>query len=309
MRGLTNASGGRRIGSGGEQGNSPAVSETRVLSLIWFLLVVWVVLCLGLAAWTIWFQNYVYLEATAGVFWRAAVAGSVLTAYLGFWCLLSYLAVRADPKSPNPFATTFNFNPSRDQQYPVLWTVVRKRHTPEEGKAPEETEVRTRYQLVWPGKGPPQYRKDGLVHGAELPPRPEEIIVREGDEEVSFKPDRDANGNYKIEEDKGFFTPPTKRPLKYRDARNRVMEEGSLGVLPVPPRTGQIVVNCLLNFGLLGVWFACVWLLLRFQAGHAFLMALACWLVMLFCIVGPAFDRAERAAKSQPVVRPLETSS
>jgi hypothetical protein len=272
--------------------------EIGVSSLILFLAVVWVVLGLGLAAGTIWFQNYVYLESTAGVFWRAPAAATLLIGYVAFLCVLSFQAVRADPKAPNPYATTFSLQPTRPQLYPVLWTVTRHRHTPEEGKVVEDTFVRTRYEPVWPGNGPPRYRKDGLVGGPEMPPRPDEIIVREGDGEVSFKPDRDANGNFKIEEDKGFFTPPTKRPLQYRDGRGRVMEEGSLGVLPPAPRTRQIVVNCVLDFGFLVLWFVCAWPLLRFQAGHALLIALGCWLVMLFAVVGPAFTRTEAAARA-----------
>jgi hypothetical protein len=273
-----------------------------VLSLIFFLLIVWLVLCLGLAAWTVWFQNYAYLEAVDGVYWRAPLVGTILALYLCFWCVLSYRAVRADPKSPNPYATTFTFNPTRDQVYPVIWTVTHSRQPAEDGKAEEDVQTRTRYELVKTPNGPAHYRKDGLVNGAELPPRPEEIIVKDGDEEVSFKPDRDAHGNFKVEEVGGYFTPAQKKPLRYRNARGRVMEEGNLGVLTYS-RTGQIIVNCLLNFVHFVVWFVCLWLLLRFQLGHSILIALACWLAMTFCVIGPLFTRAETAARDQPQVR------
>lgn len=278
-----------------------------MFSLILFLLVVWVVLCLGLAAWTIWFQNYVYLEAVDGAYWRAPLVGTILTIYLVFWCVLSYRAIYADPKAPNPYATTFTFSPTRDQVYPVLWTVTRRPQTSEEGKAEEELQLRTRYELVKTPHGPAQYRKDGLVHGPELPPRPEEIIVKEGDEEVSFKPDRDANGNFKVEEVNSVLAPTRKKPLQYRDARGRVMEEGSLGTLTYS-RTGQLIVNCMLNLLHLLLWLGCLWVALRFQFGHALLMALGCWLVMTFFIIGPLFTRAEAAARAQPQMRVLDPS-
>jgi hypothetical protein len=273
-----------------------------VLSLVFYLLVIWVVLCLGLAAWTVWFQNYAYLEAVDGFYWRAPLAGTILTVYLCLWCVLGYRAVRADPKSPNPYATTFTFSPTRDQVYTVLWTVTRSRQPSEDGKSEEEVQTRTRFEQVKTPNGPTRYRKDGLPNGAELPPRPEEIIVKDGDEEVSFKPDRDAQGNFKAEEVRGFFTPAQKKPLQYRDPRGRVMEEGNLGVLTYS-RTGQIIINCLLNFVHLVVWLACLWLLLRFQLGHSILIALACWLAMTFCVIGPLFTRAEAAAREQPQVR------
>jgi hypothetical protein len=273
-----------------------------MLSLVFFLFVVWVVLCLGLAAWTMWFQNYAYLEVVDGAYWRAPLVGTILTLYLCFWCVLSYRAVYADPKSPNPYATTFTFSPTRDQVYAVLWTVTRKPQATEEGKPDEDSLLRTRYELVKTPNGAAQYRKDGLVHGAELPPRPEEIIVKEGDEEVSFKPDRDANGNFKVEEVQSWLAPTRKKPLQYRDARGRVMEEGNLGVLTYS-RTGQIIVNCILNLLHLLIWFACLWLLTRFQFWHSVLIALVCWLVVTFFIIGPLCTRAEAAARAQPQVR------
>ncbi len=278
-----------------------------MLGLILFVFIIWVVLCLGLAVWTVWFQNYVYLEVASGVFWRAPAVGTILMVYVSLWCVLDYRAVRADPTSPNPYVLSVNFNPSRDQVYPYLWTVTYKTRGGSDGKG-EEGQVRTRYELVKTGNGPQQYRKDGQVRGPELPARPDEIIVTEPDaegksQEVSFKPDRDANGNFQVEEVKGFFTPSTRRPLQYRDDRNHVMEEGNLGAVSPPVRTGQIVANCALYALHLAIWFVCTWLLLRFQAGHAVLIALGCWLVMTFCVVGPVFDRAEKVARSQPVVR------
>jgi hypothetical protein len=285
----------------------PAVWDIAVLSLILFLFILWIVLCLCLAAWTVWFQNYVYLEVASGVFWRAPAVATILMVYVCCWCVLGYRAVRADPKSANPYVITINFNPARDQVYPVLWTVAYKTRGAGDGQG-EEGLVRTRYELVKSGNGPQQYRKDGQVHGPELPARPDEIIVAEADaegnpQEVSFKPDRDANGNFKVEEVKGFFTPATKQPLQYRDGRNRVMAEGNLGAIAPPARTGQVIVNCILYALHLVIWFLCVWLLLRFQAGHSVLIALGCWLVMTFCVVGPMFDRAEKVARSQPVVQ------
>ena len=269
-------------------------------SLLFFLFVAWVVLAVGLTAWTYWFQNYAYTEVAEGTFWRAPLAGTILMLYLCIWCVLSYRAVRADPSAGNPYATTFALNPTREQRFAVLYTVTPRPQTLNiEGE--EARPARNCYVRIKTGTGAEEYRKDGQVRGDLLPSRPDEIIVQEGPEEISFKPDRDANGHFKVEEINYLFT-TTKRPLCYRDDRNRVMEEGSLGTITYS-RTGQMWLNCALHLLHLVIWFVCMWLLLRFQVGHAVVIALVCWLAMTFCIVGPVFDRTEAAARAVPVVR------
>jgi len=172
---------------------------------------------------------------------------------------------------------------------------------PVEGDDKVVKRVETSYVRITAPKGREEFRKGGKVNGELLPARPDEIIVPEGDEKTSFKPDRDADGNFKVEE-VSFLLIPTRKRLCYRDSGNRIMEEGNLGTV-AHSRTGQMLLNVLLHLLHLLLWFVCTWMLLRFQVGHSVLIALACWLAVTFCGVGPAFDRAEAAARAVPAVR------
>ena len=55
----------------------------------------------------------------------------------------------------------------------------------------------------------------------------------------------------------------------------------------------NLIVNLLYG----GVWFACLWLLLRFQWPHALLQALVAWIVTLLFVVAPLLNYAEHVAK------------
>ena len=87
-------------------------------------------------------------------------------------------------------------------------------------------------------------------------------MVKEGDREVTFKAD---------------------------EAHSRYVEEGGRRYLSVEsfgrittPRGGGSFVRVLLNVLHFVAWFACLWLLLRFQWPHALAGAAALWLVMTF---------------------------
>src|SRR5581483_981803 len=56
----------------------PFLQEACVLSLLLVLLVLWLVLVIALAAWTIWFSGYLYSEPTGEIYWRAPAAGAAV---------------------------------------------------------------------------------------------------------------------------------------------------------------------------------------------------------------------------------------
>src|SRR5262249_27294895 len=62
---------------------------------------------------------------------------------------------------------------------------------------------------------------------------------------------------------------------------------------------GRFVVNILLNVMFLVAWFLCLWLLLRFQWGHALGLAIVLWVVTMLAVVPPVLDRV-LAAKKPP---------
>ena len=64
------------------------------------------------------------------------------------------------------------------------------------------------------------------------------------------------------------------------------------------PRSGVVAANLFLNVVHAILWFLCLWLLLRFQWGHAFGLACVAWLVLTF-FLPPLFKRTEDLAKQK----------
>lgn len=229
-------------------------------SLVLVLLLVWFVLTVFLAAWTLWFQPYVYTEAVSGLAWRAPAAGTGVFLTVLLWVFLDY-------RAPGEYTTLWQFSPWDDSEYPELIVVSRG------GKQESYKKVRR-----------PQRGVDYLHQDRPLPTRPEKIIgVQPNGEKDTYEPDRDAKGNFKVE---------SGQSLKYRDANGHVMEEGQLGrVRTYYP--GRLFLNLFLNFFHLFIWFACLWVLLRYQWSHALLMAVISWLVMILFVLPQVLRRAE----------------
>ena len=131
-----------------------------------------------------------------------------------------------------------------------------------------------------------EYRQDGLRDGKKLTQRPEKIIVNDGGAELIFEPQRDAAGHFKTLQGEN---------LQYYDKSGRVMVEGD--------RLGEVsqfhwdwlLWNLLFNAFHLGLWFAGLWLVLRFQWAHALGFAVCLWLVMTLFPLPMMLDYAEKA--------------
>jgi hypothetical protein len=241
-----------------------------VLSLILILLLLWFVLSVLLAAWTLWFQAYIYSEPVGEIYWRAPAAGGALALFIGLWVALDYRTV--DANGVGRYEPLHDFSAEETKQYPKLWIINR------DGKE-EEYERRNNV-----GHGADYVRKDGR----RLPERPSKIIVSEppnGDKHV-FEPDRDAKGNFKVEPNKS---------LVYRDDRKLEMVEGSFGTITIF-HFGWLVMNLFLNFAFLVVWFLALWLLLQFQWSHALGLAVVFWVVTLLFVMPPVLKYAEDVA-------------
>jgi hypothetical protein len=241
-----------------------------VPSLIVIVLVVWVALSLLLAAWTLFFQGYIYSEPVSAIYWRAPAAGTALTVFVVLWMILDYRSVqeRGDEGRYQPL---HNFSYRDTETYEHLWII-------RDGK---------KEQYDWRGN---QYVNKS---GRTLPERPTKVIAShkaDGDEHV-FEPKRDEKGNFKIEKD---------QPLRYyeKDNPSRYMEEGYLGRISIT-HFSWLVMNLLLNFGFLAVWFVSLWLLLRFQWSHALGLAVVFWLVMLLFIMPMILKKAEDVRKER----------
>jgi hypothetical protein len=240
---------------------------------VWTLLIVfvaWAALSLLLAAWTLWFQGYIYSEPVDQVYWRAPAAAAGPALVLGLWIFL-------DSRSPGSFAVFHEYSASRtsppfDQMTAVYQGQERtyKRYTASGGRIEYRDATQTR-----------------------MPARPDKIIVKENDQEITFEPDRDAKGNFKT---------TGSDPLVYRDSKGRVMSEGNPGVVTTF-RTGGLLLDLIVHFLFLAVWFVSLWLVLRFQWSHALVQAIIVWLVMLLFVVSPLLRTAAATPSASVTTR------
>jgi hypothetical protein len=74
------------------------------------------------------------------------------------------------------------------------------------------------------------------------------------------------------------------------------MTETYIGTLPVS-HWGASLAKLLLTLIHLGLWFACLWLLLHFQWGHALGLAVVLWLTLSLTVLPIIFTKAEETAK------------
>src|SRR5262249_32624780 len=118
----------------------------------------------------------------------------------------------------------------------------------------------------------------------------EAIIIEDSDgQKVRFEAELTADGKFRA---------PAGEPVRYVDVngKHRVMTDNDIGNITIA-RSGRVFANILLNFLHLIVWFAVLWLLLRFQWSHALGLAVVLWLVMTFAIMPMLFRRADEAGR------------
>jgi hypothetical protein len=240
-----------------------------VLTLILVLLLLWFALGVLLAAWTLWFQGYIYSEPAPGVFWRAPAAAAALTVVVCLWVFIDY-------RAPGRYRTLFEFSGQEEQRpYPELRI-----------RTPEGRE--RAFLLRKDERGRPEYRdKDNRL----LPDRPDKIIVVEGGQQYVFLPERDAKGNFKVARGES---------LRYNEegGQGRYMVEGQWGRV-ASYHFGWLVLDVFLNGLHFVVWWAVLWLLLRFQWSHALGLAFAFWGVMTLFVLPPLLTRAEEVARQR----------
>lgn len=251
-----------------------------MFSLVLIVLVVFVVLSLLLAAWTLFFQGYIYSEPTEGIVWRTPAAGAALTLFLCLWIFFDYGSIDKTTDKEGRYRTLFDYSATETITYENLTIVNQDRK-----KVP---------YMLRGGK----YLSKG---GPPLPERPLEIIATEKDgQEHVFKPNTDDKGSFKVAEN---------GRLRYYEEGNpkRYMEEGFLGQVTVDHLSWRLV-TWLLNFGFLVVWFLSLWLLMQFQWSHALGLAFVAWLISLF-VLPMLFTQVEMVRKERLVPTTTTTAT
>jgi hypothetical protein len=233
-----------------------------------------------LAAWTLFFQGYIYSEPVEAIYWRAPAAGGALTLFLIIWIICDYRSIADRRQAEGSYHPLHEFSFRETKEYKYLWII-------RDGR--EE-----KYTL----RGN-QYVNNS---GRRLPERPTKVLAgNDDDEKHVFEPEME-NGRFKAKE--GEY-------LRYyeQDNKARYMDENSLGKISIT-HYGWLIGTLLLNFGFLLVWFVVLWLLLRFQWAHALGIAFGFWLISLFVLplilTKAESVRKDRLAPAQ-ATRRLET--
>lgn len=244
-----------------------------MVSLALILVVVAVTLAVLLFVGGLFLQGYIYTQPASGLAWRAPVAGLIITGLLALWCWLDATDSRSIA-GYRPYDTLFLFSPDLklvNEPVKKFWT-IRKGEKQEyiSFKIPQGPgNVITQYYLTG---------KTGLKGPIWNAAGAEEIIIEHNGKAYHFKPRKAEDNDY-----------PT-----YVNDEGWVMTQYDTGVTGLPRmfNTGLFFANLLLNFLHLGLWFGCLWVLLRFQWSHALVLAVIIWLVMTLFVLPPLLSQA-----------------
>ncbi|MFQ3649117.1 MAG: hypothetical protein SNJ75_02200 [Gemmataceae bacterium] len=249
-----------------------------MLLLVVVLLVLYVVLSLLLAAWTVWFSGYLYEEPTGQIQWRGPLAGAIVFAPILLWLLLAY-------GSPGTYRPLWEFS-SREvsEPFPEVWV-------------PNDKGAWEMYRYI---RGRREYRRDGNEKLPPLPSRPSELKVKsKGGPERLFKPERDDKGKLLIRKSRSLFSSQDE-PLRYVDGSGAVMREGELGQVTTF-KGSNLLLNVSLNGLVFVAWFVALWPILRFQWSHALGQAGIFWLVLMLFVMPPLVSWTESVAAERAV--------
>lgn len=232
-----------------------------MLTLLLILLITGLGLAVLLYAGALFLQGYIYTEPSRELYWQAPAAAGVLTLFLMLWCVLDANSPGAAP-GDIPYDTLLRFNADANlMQEPAkeIWAVNKD----------GDKKLYTRERL-----GQNSYR---YVDAAVAPKRPwrgdgvdsVELMI-DGEPRV-FKRAKSTGSSYaEYVDDKGWSM--------------RDYGDGPDGT-PSAFRWGRFMMNIFLNFGFFLAWWLCLWLLMRFQWGHALGLAFVLWIMFTLTVM------------------------
>ena len=254
--------------------DSPA--EPRVFTLVLILIVVGLVLGVSLFVGALFVQGYIYTEPSPHLRWGAPVAAVLLSLFYSAWALA--VAYSAPSSDESLYHIIWQFSPTANQ-FPTpakdLWAVR---------KGDKKEHYVLKNKVVFKGRARAEYRSvetDRPWNSAGV----EAIIIQpsDGGPQVRYNP-----------------VPEEHRPQgayrQFVSGDGWVITESETGPSDNPHKTRavRIVIFLFLHAVHLALWFVCLWLLMRFQWGHAltaaFVLTITCAIIMLPMLVGYAMD-------------------
>jgi len=198
----------------------------------------------------------------------------VLGGFLGVWCFLVAGSPDAEPLDI-PYDVFWRFSPRVDMvKKPIaeLWAVKKN-----------DEKVKYVRQPVPPNKY--EYRDTTLAKRPWSSTGVKAIEFTHDGQQYRFEPKEVEAGSYPM-----FVSP--------EGWRMKVYETGPDGI-PDIFRTGRFIANLTLNLVHLVLWFACLWLLLRFQWSHALGLAFCLWLLVTIVILPLMLSYAAQVAQNR----------
>jgi hypothetical protein len=261
-----------------------------MLLLLLVLLVVGFALAVALWLGAVWLQGYIYNEPSLGLEWRAPAAGAALMVFLALWCLVNY-------RWGNPA--------TGDVPFSAWWDFTAADYWPPKGfpqfisiKNGQETVYVARHKV---GGGTVEYRDQATQRPwtRESGGVVEAVVIEENGQKVKFLADLTPDHKFRTE------------PARYlEEGGSRVLTEEDVKAGQIRRfYGGRLAVYFIFNLLHLAVWFACLWLLLRFQWSHALGLAVVLWLVMMLAVWPLLVTRTSVAVRQKPVPSPVALRS
>jgi hypothetical protein len=255
-----------------------------VLTLLVILLIFGITLGVALLVGGIFVQGYIYTEPSAQLAWGAPATGAVLCLFVTAWSMI--VVFSGSTPTDIPYDVIQRFSPTVDKfRNPIgELTAIRKGDKKETYKlhksSPFPGATRSDYRSVRDGK---PWNGDNV----------EAIVIKSDNGDMRFEhvPEKQrVQGAYPqfVSGDGWTMT---------------VYDDGPTG-LPTKFRFGRFIVNLFLNVLHLALWFACLWLLMRFEWFHALLGAFALWLICTLIVLPMLLSYAAGVSQARQTPAP-----
>jgi hypothetical protein len=216
---------------------------------------------------TLFLQASLYHEPAPKLPLRAAVAGMLVAGFLTFW---TYANTRTEAK--DRYGTLFEFNPTASQEF-KQFTAIRQSASKQESTVAYQRTGRAYVEVNNPGKSFVRSTSDHLVTALEIP---------EGDKKVRYDVQFQQEGLY-----------PKGTCLLKEAGGNRYLEMSQSSTLSPVYSPSRSAFFAALGINLLHfvVWFAALWLVLKFTVGHSIGGAICIGLFAMFLLMPLLFEK------------------
>jgi hypothetical protein len=254
-----------------------------VVLLVFLFLVIGAALVVFFLVGTLFLQGYLYTEPAEQLSWRAPAAGAALMMFFGLLCVSE---ANIDPTR----------TPKRNPLYPLIYS-------PDEDMSPKEV------QYLWAVRRVGRDKTEEVKYELKkynIGPMQRTEYVQAAAREKHWNSAGVEAILIEVDGQKDRFMAPKKTPegsyRRFVDADGWSMAEYDSGPTGKPERfrLDWFLGNLLLNLFHLGLWFACLWVLLRFQWPHALGLAVPLWLVVSLTVLPILLTQARSLAGPAP---------